>query len=208
MPRKPTGNPRGRPKGTGRLGEQTRLTVRIPQALYTRLEAFAEGRSYTRGTPQLAVCVREALEQYLAGSHKRQTRNIHTADVSHIGQTENTPHHQWDIKRQTINVPEVRERPAEVYRTIIGQPTNEHGAVQTQRKTETEDDKRQTENSTMAISVPPFDHAKYVLGKLCPRGHDYHGTGKSLLRTANSGCLECDKEKARERRANRQKTKK
>jgi hypothetical protein len=201
MPRKPTGNPRGRPKGSGRLGEQTRLTVRIPQTLYTRLEAFAEGRSYTRGTPQLAVCVREALEHYLSGSYKRQTRNVHITDEPNIGRTENVPLPQENIKRQTIIVPEVRMHPEEVQCAIISQPINEQEAVQEQITVE--DDKRQTENITMAVSVPPFDHTKYVLGKLCPRGHDYHDTGTSLLRRANSGCLECDREKARERRANR-----
>jgi metal-responsive CopG/Arc/MetJ family transcriptional regulator len=227
MPRKPTGNPRGRPKGTGRLGEQTRLTIRIPQELYTRLEAFAEGRSYTRGTPQLAVCVREALEHYLAGSYKRQTRNVHITDEPNIGQTENTPLHQEELKRQTENitelcstalialeeqkrqtiiVPEIDIQPEGIQRTVIRQPINEQEDVQKQITVET--DNRQTENSTSAVSVPPFDHSKYVLGKLCPRGHDYHDTGTSLLRRANSGCLECDREKARERRANRQKTKK
>jgi predicted DNA-binding protein len=50
------------------------------------------------------------------------------------------------------------------------------------------------------INAPDFDATKHVLGKLCPRGHDYQGTGQSLLRRANLGCLECDKEKARERR--------
>lgn len=75
MPRQPTGRPRGRPVGTGTLGEQTRVTVRIPTALYARLEAYAEGRSFARGgTPQFAACVREALEHYLACPQKRQIR--------------------------------------------------------------------------------------------------------------------------------------
>src|SRR5207248_1073669 len=41
-------------------------------------------------------------------------------------------------------------------------------------------------------NVPAFDTSKYTLGRLCPRGHDYHGTGKTLLRLANQGCLACD----------------
>ena len=80
MPRKPTGRPTGRPVGSGRLGlgtqdPHTRLTVRIPPDLYTRLEAFAKGRSYSRGTPQLAGCVRTLLEHALACPYKRQTEN-------------------------------------------------------------------------------------------------------------------------------------
>src|SRR6266849_8466340 len=73
MPRTPTGNPRGRPTGTGRLGEQTRFTVKIPRELYQRLEAFAEGRRSTHGTPQLAGCVRDALAHYLVCPQRRQT---------------------------------------------------------------------------------------------------------------------------------------
>lgn len=87
MPRKPTGHPRGRPKGTGYLGEQKRLTVRIPQDLFRRLEDYAERRIYTRGTPQLAFCVREALEQYLDG--KRQTENTQDMPATISGQTVN-----------------------------------------------------------------------------------------------------------------------
>ena len=75
MPRTPTGNPRGRPTGTGRLGEQTRFTVKIPRELYQRLEAFAEGRRSTHGTPQLAGCVRDALAHYLVCPQRRQTHS-------------------------------------------------------------------------------------------------------------------------------------
>jgi hypothetical protein len=49
-------------------------------------------------------------------------------------------------------------------------------------------------------NIPAFDTTKYVLGKLCPRGHDYHGTGQSLRRLPKFVCLECDAERARERR--------
>jgi hypothetical protein len=41
---------------------------------------------------------------------------------------------------------------------------------------------------------------KYVLGKLCPRHHDYQGTGHSLRHTRNHVCLQCDREKTAERR--------
>lgn len=48
--------------------------------------------------------------------------------------------------------------------------------------------------------VPTFDPRKYVLGKLCRRQHDYHGTGHSLLRLPSRVCLACDRERARARR--------
>ena len=48
--------------------------------------------------------------------------------------------------------------------------------------------------------VPAFDTGKYVLGKLCPQGHDYHGTGQSLRHRRRHVCLACDAEQARARR--------
>lgn len=42
---------------------------------YSRLEAYAEGRSFARGgSPQLATCVREAIDHYLICPQKRQTQ--------------------------------------------------------------------------------------------------------------------------------------
>ena len=40
--------------------------------------------------------------------------------------------------------------------------------------------------------MKPFDETKYYLGKLCKRGHDYDGTGKSL-RYMSHDCVECIK---------------
>ena len=47
---------------------------------------------------------------------------------------------------------------------------------------------------------PAFDPTRYVLGKLCPRKHEYQNTGKSLLQLPQYKCRTCDAEKARERR--------
>jgi hypothetical protein len=49
-------------------------------------------------------------------------------------------------------------------------------------------------------NVPAFDAGKYVLGKLCPRGHDYHGTGQSLRHLRRHGCGACEAEQAQARR--------
>ena len=49
-------------------------------------------------------------------------------------------------------------------------------------------------------NVPMYDTSKHYLGKLCPRRHDYHGTGQSLLRITNHLCLACDRERAQARR--------
>jgi hypothetical protein len=49
-------------------------------------------------------------------------------------------------------------------------------------------------------NTPAYDTSKHYLGKLCPRRHDYNGTGQSLLRKINHLCLACDRERAKERR--------
>lgn len=40
---------------------------------------------------------------------------------------------------------------------------------------------------------PDFDESKFRLGPLCKRGHDWHGTGRSL-RYVHDGCVECKAE--------------
>ena len=178
MPRQPTGKPRGRPKGSGELGESQRLTVRIPLALYERLTAFAEGRSYTRGTPQLAICVREALVAYL--DNKGQTENTSLPQEENNRQTENDQSEVKRISGQTKKAPKSAK--------------DNYG--QTKKDTRTRAaNLRQTENGT-----PVYDTGKYVLGKLCPRGHEFESTGLSLLRISNRHCIVCDREKFRERK--------
>src|SRR5215510_1670336 len=49
-----------------------------------------------------------------------------------------------------------------------------------------------------------YDASRYKLGKLCRHGHDYEGTGQSLLYRRNSGCVACDREKVTERRRAKQ----
>ena len=57
-----------------------------------------------------------------------------------------------------------------------------------------------TETTSQLSVMLPFDETKYVLGKLCPRQHDYDGMRHSLLRLSNRHCLACDREKFHERK--------
>ena len=56
-------------------------------------------------------------------------------------------------------------------------------------------------NAVMQEQLPTYDISKYYLGKLCPRQHDFQGTGQSLLYRRNRRCLQCDREAAQARRA-------
>ena len=113
MPRKPTGRGRGRPLGSGQLGEEgtghKRLTVRLPTELYDALEAVAAREHYTREAPELARTVRTALEHYLACPHRRQTGIVPYTSLAHNGQTGNTPETLEYYTGQTTIVPEPLE---------------------------------------------------------------------------------------------------
>jgi hypothetical protein len=48
-----------------------------------------------------------------------------------------------------------------------------------------------------------YDASRFVLGRLCPRGHDYQGTGQTLRKRHSGTCAACEREQQRERRAAR-----
>jgi hypothetical protein len=48
-----------------------------------------------------------------------------------------------------------------------------------------------------------YDASRFVLGRLCPRGHAYQGTGQTLRKRHSGTCAACEREQQRERRAAR-----
>jgi hypothetical protein len=50
-------------------------------------------------------------------------------------------------------------------------------------------------------ACPPFDTARYVLGKLCPQKHEWGTTGQSLRRLPNRGCKTCENMAKKQARA-------
>ncbi len=78
-------------------------------------------------------------------------------------------------------------------------------------KTILSDTNRDTEILSDAKAVPvivsdtkaddvDFNPTTHSLGKLCPRQHNYRGTGQSVLRISNRHCRACDREKFHERK--------
>jgi hypothetical protein len=202
MPRKPTGRPPGRPRGSGQLADARRITVWLTGEVYDKLNTYADGRHYHRGDPELAACVRELLAHALACPYKNQTENI--------------PPLPRDSNRQIETVPLAPENSSEQIETITASPENNYyeqtqtvplvtetsyGQIETV-PTPAENSSRQTAIvPDQRDTVPDYDSSKFYLGKLCPRGHDYHGTGQSLLRKHNQHCRECENESRREGRA-------
>jgi hypothetical protein len=55
--------------------------------------------------------------------------------------------------------------------------------------------------AALSRPVPAFNQHRYYLGRLCPRGHEYYGTGHSLRAVhSKNSCVECKNENTRKRR--------
>lgn len=97
--------------------------------------------------------------------------------------------------------PRAETAPAHVAVTVTDTVTDIDSAPTVKRKAPS---RQRSVTDTVTVTDPPlepFDTTKYRLGTLCPRSHDYHGTGQSLRKNNKAGgCLACDAEKARMRR--------
>jgi hypothetical protein len=173
---KPTGRPRGRPK----TKEYSTLMARVPQELADRVKRYAAAHRQP-----IAVVMRDALlllmDEYPS-----------SADLSAA------PHriaaHEFLSDRYDSSLD-----------TLLGETDSaEFDALLSDTNEEVVDAILEGGNRRPDIvsdtNVPAFDTTKYVLGKLCPRGHDYHGTGQSLRYLRRHVCLACDAEQARARR--------
>ena len=58
----------------------------------------------------------------------------------------------------------------------------------------------QRRGADLKASGQAFDSTRHVLGRLCPRAHEYQGTGQSLQRLPSHVCFACDAAHTRERR--------
>jgi hypothetical protein len=215
MPRKPTGRPRGRPAGTGQLNNPKRITVWLPGDVYAKLEAYADGRHYHRGEPQLAVCMRELLMHALACPYKQQTHNIPVLHGNNYGQIETVHGSIENNYGQIETVHGVIENNYEQIETITAGPENNYyeqtqivPSVSENNYEQIETIPTPAENISRQIeivpdqsdTVPAHDTTKFYLGKLCPKRHEWGDTGMSLLRKHNQRCRECENEGRRERR--------
>jgi hypothetical protein len=171
---KPTGKPRGRPK----TKEYATLMARIPQELADQVKQYAGLHRQS-----ISVVIREGLllllesDSYGKFMSDRKEARAETHIVS--DRKEKEPEIVYDTKEGDENMSDTK------------------AAVQ---KIVSDKNEAAPETTSPSSGMPPFDATKYVLGKLCPRQHDYDGTGHSLLRLSNRHCLACDREKFHERK--------
>ena len=205
MPYKPTGRPPGRPK----TKEYVTLMARVDIALADQVKRYA-----ALHRQPLSVVIRDALsllmEEYpssvdLPSSHRLTAHEflsdryespldtlVGEADSTEfdalvsgaqeamvgaiLSDTNTTPVIMSDAKPVST-----RDMPACV------SDTNTQPEILSDRNTVPEI----LSDSNTTAELPPYDPAKYVLGKLCPGRHAYGTTGQSLLRLPKRQCDRC-----------------
>ena len=215
---KPTGRPRGRPKSK----VYVTLMARMPQELADQVKRYA-----SLHRQPISVVIRDGLlllmEEYpfaadragpqrLAAQEFLSDRYESPLDML-IGETDS-------IEREVL----LSDAKGDITETILSDSKADVADMLSDSKAESSapqadrparrrsrkvSDKKGAQTITQAASTtetPPivsdtkFDPVKHVLGKLCPRGHEWGTSRQSLLKRSNLGCLRCDAERARERR--------
>ena len=191
---KPTGRPKGRPKGP----EYLTLTARMPLELVEQVRRYA-GRKRQPLSEVLRDGLLLLLEQEDTApryAYDRKAAPVQAPDI---------PSKVSDIKEDTAlarkapvvhqasKVPDIKGAllPPGTPRAVIVSDIKEESDSTYGKSLAPQPDN--VSDIKEAVSVPLFDTIKYRLGKLCPRGHDYHGAGQSLRVNNKAGyCLACN----------------
>jgi hypothetical protein len=155
--------------------------VRLSDELYAQLQA--RGR---HGIP-LAVLVRDAIAAYLAEQPQQPTRAATAAIAARVEELAQQIR-QLITRLDTFDAPKLPQ-----------QRKQPRGAEQRQQPQQPQ--QRKQPQQPRSSQSPPYDPAKFVLGQLCPRGHEYGTTGQSLLRLPSRNCPACVNAHKREQRA-------
>jgi hypothetical protein len=197
---KPTGRPRGRPK----TKEYVTLMARVDVALAAQVKRYA-----ALHRQPLSVVIRDALalliEEYPAevdrtGSHQLTARDVlsdrYESPLDML--LEGTDSAERDALLSDMN--------EETIETILSDMKWNEAIVS---------DRNGDENSVSDTNIPPYDSAKFALGRLCKQGHDDDGQRHSLrYLLGDKDCVRCRQARsarnagrAREARAKRKQAK-
>jgi hypothetical protein len=203
---KPTGRPRGRPK----TKEYVTLMARVDVALAGRVKRYA-----SLHRQPLSVVLRDALtllmDEYPSGADLRAPHRV--AEHEFLSDRYESPLDtlvgETDSAGLAKLLSDTNNFAIEIIMSDMNRGTgymsdkNENDAIMSDAKPAPADiaSDRNAGAEGQLLSTPElvFDATKHILGKLCPRLHDYEGTGQSVLRRTNRHCILCDREKFRER---------
>ena len=204
---KPTGRPRGRPK----TKEYVTLMARVDVALADRVKRYARLHRQP-----LSVVLRDALtllmDEYPSGADLLAPHRV--AEHEFLSDRYESPLDTLVGETDSAGLAELLSDTNNfAIETIMSDAnrgqgymsdTNESDGILSDTKSVPADiaSDRNTDAEGQLLSMPElvFDATKHVLGKLCPRLHDYEGTGQSVLRRTNRHCILCDREKFHERK--------
>ena len=180
---KPTGRPRGRPK----TKEYVTLMARRPQEMAARVQGYAAAHRQP-----ISVVIRDALlllmDEYPSSADLSTPHRIaaHEFLSDRYDSSLDMLLGEADSAELETLLSDTHE---EMIDTILEGTNNRPDSVSDTKFDDAPilpDRKAAKPESTRVpvmmsdTHVPAFDTTKYVLGQLCPRGHDYHGTRQSL----------------------------
>ena len=154
------------------MPEDYRVTLRLSPDLYAQLQSRG-----SHGQPLVAI-LREALIDYLTRQSGQPPRAAMADSLAAI-------HTRLADIEQRLGALEATAATRQP-QTQARQPPRARSAAR----------------AAMAdTTTPAYDATRFVLGKLCPRGHAYGTTGKTLLRLPSRNCPACTNAFKREQRA-------
>jgi len=167
------------------------VSLRIPRPLYDQVQHQASQRRIT-----LTTAILDGLALWL--QHPADPRESLAYDNS------NTVMQQLQDQEQRLTALEA----ALAKRSIATPAVSRNSVHKPQDNIPYDNGNTAIQESAVAMpaitepsAVPLVDTRNVRLGRLCPRGHDYNGTGQSLRRATRAGdCVECGKEQKRAKR--------
>lgn len=216
MAYKKTGRPVGRPK----TKEYVTMLARVPAELADLVKRYAA----EHGSLPVAELIREGLEWRIGDGDPRGTGMYlaqptgvrekeyytNTETASSLDSSTLLADMQTSLARQEAQIQALTQTleqqtallRSNVYSSNTSIPVNEvtssyQEAQLTQLAPLTEE---QVPGSAIPATIPPYDPAKRVLGKLCRGKHEWGNTGQTLLRLPNLTCPVCEAEAKREKR--------
>jgi hypothetical protein len=192
------------------MDEVYRVTIRLTPEVYAQL-----GDAGRSGKP-LAAIVRDALVDYLTRQPQQPTTAedsppLVAAMTAMTARLDTLEHHLHQLTTQVAAMTATAasgqthpsaQSPPHVTATRQSRQPRQSQQSRQPRQSQRSRQPRQSQRSELPAwgDIPPFDTTKFVLGKLCPRGHEYYGTGQTLRRLSRHVCPACDVERTREAR--------
>jgi hypothetical protein len=203
MAYKSTGNPVGRPK----TKEYVTLLARVPAELAELVKRYAGQHGQS-----VAELIREGVEWRIGDGDPRGMglylgQPIDHSEKVYYTNTETALSIESGELLREIRAEQVRQGAqlqavvqALEHRPVSGssrghacKTETSSSAAPTPVEPKVRSDKAMAEGTSRQTGIPLYDATRYYLGRLCPRQHDYHGSGQSLLRRHNQRCRECER---------------